>query len=101
MNMPADFASLKKQMEGDDMTGLVELAAAGKTDEFNFIRVSFLRPPQSAQTVSNYMNIDKVTTKLYKRGASTNITKLVKYMHIDTHDMMKIMKTEQKENGYE
>jgi hypothetical protein len=38
------------------------------------------------------MNIDKVTTKLHKRGASTNIAKLVKYMHIDTHDMMKLLK---------
>ncbi|MDR0248150.1 MAG: hypothetical protein LBI44_00580 [Oscillospiraceae bacterium] len=91
LDTPLDFSSLKSQMERGDMALAAALAAKGKTDGGDYIRLSFFRPPPTARTEDCYMSATRFVTQAKRRGGGPGVTKPINYMSLSACDMAKFL----------
>ena len=77
--IPENIEAMKNELETGDYAGLVQLASHPRTDELNFLSLSFFLPPEDSKTEPHYMSIKQSTEKKKK----SVMKDLVCYISID------------------
>ena len=75
IDVAADFVGLKTLLESGNIEKLLELVAAGQSDEANFMRLRFFTSPQPSHAEAVYMNIEHCSVDKKKRAKSQVLAK--------------------------